>query len=89
MTGIITSIGQALNGKHFVLDGINGTFKYETYTACYPYEHQVERILHCPTRKGAAYAAIRHQLGDDWDTDLTHSERLCDIAVAAGWQYTA
>jgi hypothetical protein len=78
-----------LHGKSYVLDGIRGVFHYETCKARVPYERIVHKLSHEPDASGRRtkqYREIKRQLGDDWSTDLTDGERLCDIAVELGYK---
>ena len=85
----VKAAGELMDGKTLVIGGISGTIKYTEYTAIYPYERLVQRINHQPDAKGkatAAYKELRAMLGDDWDTDLTDSERLGQYAIELGIQ---
>lgn len=66
-----------IDGKRHTLDGIEGVIRVDR-------SRQFDtRVDHHPTAKGkktAAYLKIKRQLGDDWSTDLSSSERLADIA---------
>ena len=80
-----------LDGKPYILEGISGYLKYDSYRAIYPYEHTVEKLSHIPDSEGKKslyYQSIRVYLGDDWDTDLTNDiEAYCNIALELGYNY--
>lgn len=83
---IMEQLADYLEGKKYVLDGIEGKFKARTWTTRYGYS--TIRIDHKPTEKGKrseAYQVIKRQLGDDFDSDVTEDERLCDIATELGF----
>lgn len=68
---------EVIDGKRYTLDGIEGVIRVDRSRRFYT------RVNHDPTAKGkktAAYLKIKKQLGDDWSTDLSDSERLADIA---------
>jgi len=80
-------LGEWMNGKAHTLNGVHGIIRYSSYTASYPYPHSVQSITHNASAKGKrskAYKDIKRALGDDYTTDLTQSENLCDIAGAMG-----
>lgn len=83
---IMEQLADFLQDKKYTLDGIEGIFKARTYTTFYG--HSSIRIDHKPTSKGKkseAYQEIKRQLGDDFDSDVTEDERLCDIATELGF----
>lgn len=66
-----------IDGKRYTLDGIEGVIHVDRS------RRFDTRVDHHPTAKGKkteAYLKIKRQLGDDWSTDLSSSERLADIA---------
>ena len=71
-----------LDGKHLVLDGVDGVLRVNRRRDQYgPVLTGV--LMHIPSAKGkksARYLEIKQQLHDDWDTDLTGSERAGEIA---------
>lgn len=74
---------EAMNEKTYTLDGIHGTIKVETWSGR-------TKVSHEPSKKGQktnAYNDIRRQLGDDWSTDLTYSERFGEIAYGLGIRF--
>lgn len=73
-----------LNGKVYNLDGVQGIFYYRPIES-----FGRDTIEHQPTpvgKQSAHYAEVKRQLRDDWSSDLTHSERVADIAVALGYR---
>ena len=72
-----------LDGKRYVLDGIDGTFQV---VGKWPYE----RFMHVKSpegREAPEYVVTKVELHDDWDSDLSNSiERLCQIAFDLGWE---
>lgn len=80
-------IGEYLDGKPYTHNGISGRILYVEYPAFYPYRHTAQSIVHEADEAGKqteAYQETKRTLGDDWDSDLTDSESLVDIAVACG-----
>lgn len=78
---------EALDGRHYTLDGISGVIKHETISARYPYAHVDHTLSHRADAKGMRspkYIELRRKLHDDWSTDLTNSDRLVDIAKRLG-----
>lgn len=76
-----------MNGRAYTLDGIHGTIKVERTPSALHGGLPILKVTHEPSKRGQksdAYAKTRRQLGDDWNTDLTWSERLADIAVTLG-----
>ncbi len=70
-----------INGQAYVLDGIDGVIKVD-----YTRKHDT-RISHEATKRGRAtqaYQETKRQLGDDWSSDLTNSERVVDIMIELG-----
>jgi hypothetical protein len=71
-----------LDGKHLVLDGVDGTLRVNRRRDQYG-AVLTGVLMHVPSAKGkksAKYLEIKRQLHDDWDTDLTGSERVAEIA---------
>jgi hypothetical protein len=72
-----------LDGKKLVLDGVDGVLRVRRRRDQYgPVLTGV--LMHVPSAKGkqsAKYLETKRQLRDDWDTDLTGSERAADIAA--------
>lgn len=65
-----------LDSKPYTLDGVHGRFSLEGSS-----------LYHRPTnRRSETYRKIKAQLGDDWDTDLTASERIVPIAIELGFK---
>lgn len=65
-----------INGKPYVLDGIHGHLKVDRSRQFYT------RVMHEPSKRGRqtdAYLKLKREYHDDWDTDLSDSERLPDI----------
>ena len=71
-----------LDGKHLVLDGVDGVLRVRRRRDQYgPVLTGV--LMHVPSAKGKKsekYLETKRQLHDDWDTDLTGSERAGEIA---------
>jgi len=68
-------IYEAIDGQPYTLDGIAGTIRVEG-------ESPYTRVTHYKSdagRRTEAYQATKRMLRDDWDTDLTYSERLVSI----------
>ena len=87
MNEFVKAIGEKIDGQTYNLDGISGTLRYTESVAKYPYKHTVQRLDHVPDSTGkrtAAYQERKRQLGDDWISDLTQSDRLVEIATALG-----
>lgn len=74
---------EKLDGRKCTLDGVHGTLVREIVSVRYPTERTEYRLWHRASAKGRkspAYLAIKARLRDDWDTDLTWSDRLSEIA---------
>ncbi len=72
-----------LDGKHLVLDGIDGHIKVERPRPSPYYGTTLTRVIHNASAKGRKsdeYRKIKQKLGDDWSTDLTSGERVGEIA---------
>ena len=55
-------------------DGIKERVMVEIYEARYPYRHMVRKVWGEPiSRHSKAYRAIKSDLHDDWDSDITDS----------------
>ena len=68
-----------LRGKHYSLSGVSGVFQHDDANG---------HLLHIPDaagRKSQTYRDLRRRLGDDWETDMTYSERIGDIALELGF----
>ena len=78
-----------LNGKTATIEGQRGTFKHESYEARYPYKHTVEKLIFDIEDKGGEYyRAIKEQLGDDWNMDVTDNiEVYVDTAIDLGFSF--
>ncbi len=79
-------IGNMLDNRLYVLDGVEGIIKYLEYPVIYPYAHIRQYIWHNPTEKGKQtpqYKQLSRILNDsEHFTDLTHSDQLCDIVLS-------
>lgn len=78
---------EALDGRHYTLDGVSGVLRHKTISARYPYPHVDHTLSHMADAKGKRspkYIELRDKLRDDWSTDLTNSDRLIDIAMRLG-----
>ena len=77
-----------LNGKTFKLNGVEGVFQHKITEVRYPYKRTEESLYHNPTANGkrsVAYKREKQALGDDWNTDLTHSDTAVEAAIALGY----
>lgn len=83
MNTFTQQVGNFLDNRIYVLDGIEGVIRYTEYPAMYPYPHVKQHIAHEPTEKGKEHpqykllSQILHS--NEHCTDLTNSEQLCDI----------
>lgn len=60
---------------------IPGVLKHKVIQAIYPYPRAVHQLTWEATeeaKKTEAYRFVRHQLHDDWVSDLTDSDIWCD-----------
>jgi hypothetical protein len=74
----------SINGKSYKLDGVAGKIVVDRSDALRL------RIAHVPSKAGKkseAYLAVRRVLRDDYETDLTWSERLPEIMVELGVKF--
>ncbi len=75
------SFQQALewcNGRTVTHEGISGVIELKG-------ERPYQKVYHVPDAKGKrtkAYTDMREQLRDDWSTDLTDSDALCEHMAA-------
>ena len=79
-----TEFERAIDGRTVTIDGVSGKICIVHWAG------RRSAIVFKPNRKGkatAAYQKVRKQLGDDWDTVLTDSDRLDEIARRAGVVY--
>ena len=80
-----------LDGKHYVLDGISGTFSFVLTRGRNGMLYA--DLYHTPDKKGresSSYREKRARYGDDWDTCLTDDiEGYCAIARELGYQEPA
>lgn len=77
----------ALNGQTYTLDGVHGTIKVERNPSGLHGGLPILKVTHEPSARGKrseAYLRVKRQLHDDYDTDLTWSERLPQIATEKG-----
>lgn len=77
MTGNV--IFSFLHGKPYALSGVSGVFRNDAANG---------HLLHIPDaagRNSQTYRDLRRKLGDDWETDMTCSERIGDIALELGF----
>lgn len=88
--GFLERIAEFLDGRKYTLDGIEGVVRArESIRGSYYGGGTEVRIYHEATpkgRKSEAYRQLRQQLHDDWSTELTHSERLIEIAEKLGFR---
>lgn len=85
---LLASVGEFLHGTTYVLNGVQGVFRYEEYIAKYPSPRWHQSITHWPDevgRQSPEYRKILHELGSSHCSDLTNSERLFDIAFELGY----
>ncbi len=81
------SFQQALewcNGRTVVHGGISGVIELRG-------ERPYQKVYHVPDAKGKrtkAYADMRDKLRDDWSTDLTEADALCEHMAALGVETT-
>lgn len=79
----VVSFQEALewcNGQAVVHEGISGRIELKG-------ERPYQKVYHVPDAKGKrtkAYTDMREQLRDDWSTDLTESDALCEHMAALG-----
>ena len=68
-----------IDGKRYKLDDVDGTLHvYPSRRGYMPsVYHEASKI----GRRSKAYRTIRRELGDDYDSDITQSERLVDIIL--------
>lgn len=82
-----------LEGRLYVLDGIEGRFEVTTVYATYPYPRTIHGMQHVPTAKGRKtekYQEVKRELRDHWDTDLSDNiERVTEIAHELGYREPA
>ncbi len=79
---IVEQIGEFLNGKAYTHQGISGTFRYEPDRRM-----KISHTADYDGRRTPAYRKMRDYLGDDWNTDFTNHDDLCDVALALGFKY--
>lgn len=62
------------NGAEVKLNGHVHILRVSSYTAIYPYRHQVISVHAEPKNKSAKYYLdVKHVLHDDWSTDVLAS----------------
>lgn len=74
---------ELFDGRTCTLDGVHGRLVHRQVQCTYPYNRIDHRLYHVASPKGrqsAEYQAAKRRLGDDYDTDLTWSENLGEIA---------
>lgn len=83
--------GEALDGKHYVLDGVSGTIKYREFQGrgVHGLNQRISHVADEEGKKTEYYCKTARELGDDYDTDLTDSERLVDILCELGLESEA
>ena len=78
-----------LNGKFYILDGVQGSFKHLLYMGRYPKPQVYEHLYHVPDDVGKlspVYIKLREMLGDDHLSDLTTNiDCYCGIALELGY----
>ncbi len=83
MNTFTQQIGNFLDNRTYILDGVEGIIQYLEYPVIYPYAHIRQYIFHNPTEKGkqtAQYKQLSRILQNSQHfTDLTDSDQLCDI----------
>lgn len=81
----------AINGKSCTLHGVHGHIKVERRKRGSYYGGGYEtKIYHEPSARGKrseAYRKLRHEMGDDWSTDLTQVEDIAEIGRKCGVEY--
>lgn len=92
MSDIIDLMYEFLDGKAYTdSEGIAGTFHHEiSYPRIYGGNLAIHTITLRPTAEGKAtkaYQERKEQYRDDWMTDYTHSEELCQIALDLGFDF--
>jgi hypothetical protein len=88
MSTLVEEVGAFLNGRRYVMDGIAGVIRFKSYKAIYPYDRVVHSVWHEAAGEGKdspRYQETKRELGDDWVTDLTDSDRLFEIAAELGF----
>lgn len=66
---------QQHDGKEVVVDGLRCRLRCEVFRQRYPYPDEVISVHAVPlSTRSKLYRAIRHQLGDDWSTDVLDSD---------------
>ena len=81
-----------LDRRTYVLDGISGTPCHRTLTSPWLHGRCFHSLYHEPDTAGRQtlfYRDLRARLGDDWSSDLTHSERVIGIALELGYEAPA
>jgi hypothetical protein len=75
-----------VDGLRFMLDGVDGVI---TVDRSRRFDTRVYHKTSAKGRRSVAYQATRARLRDDWDTDLTESDRLVSIVEALGIRHYA
>lgn len=69
-------IEDAIDGRTFTLDGVSGTLRvYRT-----PHARRITHEANARGKRSRAYRETKAKLRDDYDTELTWSERIVTIA---------
>ena len=87
MNAFVKFVGEKLDGKSYTHNGISGRILYAEYQAIFPYRTTVQHIVHEADEAGQQtieYQEAKRLLGDEWDTELTDSDELVNIALACG-----
>lgn len=71
----------AIDGREYTLDGVHGTFHIDRSIR---FNTRIWHIASERGRQSEHYREVKAKLRDDWDSDMSHSDRLVDIMGELG-----